>query len=377
VRLFVGSPAEVSEERSRLKEVVDELNVLVGGNLDLRLELLKWETHARPGFGSEPQAVIDSQVGDDYEIFMGILWTKFGTPTTDAGSGTEHEFQKAYSRYKANPDQVSIMFYFKDAALEPSKIDSQQLLKVEEFKTKLGGMGSLYWTYKTTDEFVNLARIHLGKELQTWSIRVVPTQSLKVVAPPEITETGPELGFFDLLEIIEDGFKALNDLSERMGAAVEKLGEKLRHRATEINQVHTMDQSSKLRYLKRVADGAAQDMQAYCEDTEPKVPELGDLYRRTTSALARAVSIAQEFGGNQQEGIAGLSEKMGSLVQSLFGVRSNIQSFREIIKNSPRTTSAYIAAQKRTINVLGTLDKEFEEIQEHTKKLLSSLNPSA
>ena len=42
--------------------------------------------------GSDPQQIINSQVSDEYDIFIGILWTRFGTPTERAGSGTEEEF---------------------------------------------------------------------------------------------------------------------------------------------------------------------------------------------------------------------------------------------------------------------------------------------
>ncbi len=121
IRVFVGSPAELAEERARLEEVVGELNLLWGNTLGLRLELVKWETHAYPGIGPDPQTVIDEEVGDEYDIFVGMLWTKFGTPTNDAASGTEHEFQKAYLRYTKYPKQLRIMFYFKDGQVLPSE----------------------------------------------------------------------------------------------------------------------------------------------------------------------------------------------------------------------------------------------------------------
>src|ERR1700683_1063870 len=110
IRVFVGSPSELSEERIRLDEVIREVNLLTGVTLGLRLESVKWETDTYPGIGVETQAVIDEQIGDTYDIFMGMLWTKFGTPTLDAGSGTEHEFQRAYQQHKKNPDKLKIMF---------------------------------------------------------------------------------------------------------------------------------------------------------------------------------------------------------------------------------------------------------------------------
>ncbi len=374
VRVFIASPSELAEERGRLTEVVEELNLLWGNTLGLRLELVKWETHAHPGVGTEPQAVVDEHVGDDYEIFIGVLWTRFGTPTSDAASGTEHEFQRAYSRYKKQPEQLSIMFYFKDAQVAPSQVDVEQLLKVAQFKKRLPELGSLYWTYKTPEEFVNLVRVHLTRELQSRRNRA-PVPQPSVIVQPEHPESELEPGFFDLLEIVADSSKTMNDLTGQMGRAVEQLGQKLAQRTTDVNKAHNMDESSRLRYLKRVADGAAEDMQDYCRDTEPKIPELGRLYSQTTRALARAVSMSQEFGGDKPEEIVALVEGMSTFVRVITGTRNTIQAFRETIRRSPRTTSAYIAAQKRTVIVLSTLDSEYEGMQEHTRELLNSLQP--
>lgn len=53
-----------------------------------------FETDIMPGFGSDPQAVINEQINDDFDIFVGLLKGKFGTPTPRAGSGTEEEFRR-------------------------------------------------------------------------------------------------------------------------------------------------------------------------------------------------------------------------------------------------------------------------------------------
>ncbi|WP_462074860.1 hypothetical protein [Nitrospira sp. CMX1] len=54
--------------------------------------------------------MINDQIGE-YDIFIGIMWRRFGTPTGVAGSGTEGEFRIAYKRWQENP-QIALMFYF-------------------------------------------------------------------------------------------------------------------------------------------------------------------------------------------------------------------------------------------------------------------------
>lgn len=113
--IFVASPSDVDEERNRLEEVIRELNTTWSRDLGVRLELVRWETHAYPSFGEDAQAVINDQIPDDYDVFVGLMWYRFGTPTGRAGSGTVEEFQRAKKRFDANSDDLQLMIYFKDA----------------------------------------------------------------------------------------------------------------------------------------------------------------------------------------------------------------------------------------------------------------------
>lgn len=112
-RIFVASPGDVQEERSILEEVINELNLTISSEREIKLELIKWETHSYPGFGADGQDVINKQIDDDYDIFIGIMHGRFGTPTNRAESGTYEEFLNAYERYKKDPKSISILFISK------------------------------------------------------------------------------------------------------------------------------------------------------------------------------------------------------------------------------------------------------------------------
>lgn len=124
--IFVASPSDVADERSRLEDVVRELNITWSRELGLRLELVRWETHAYPDFGVDPQAVINNQIPDDFDIFIGVMWCRYGTPTNRAESGTIEEFKRAKARHDADPESVGLMVYFKDEPVPPSKVDIGQ-----------------------------------------------------------------------------------------------------------------------------------------------------------------------------------------------------------------------------------------------------------
>ena len=138
LQVFVASPGDLSEERRILEDVITEFNLTWGDTQNVRLELVKWETHSRPGFGEDAQDVINNQIGDKFDIFLGIMWGRFGSPTNRAESGTQEEFERAYSRLKTSSGSIPIMFYFKDGGIPPSKMDPEQLAKVQEFRKRLG-----------------------------------------------------------------------------------------------------------------------------------------------------------------------------------------------------------------------------------------------
>ena len=119
-------------EREALESLIYEMYQTWGRALGIMFELVRWETHVTPAFGSDPQAVINSQIGDNYDVFIGILWARFGTPTPRAASGTMEEFERAYARVQAGANNPEIMFYFKEAAVPISKIDPEQLKKSTE-----------------------------------------------------------------------------------------------------------------------------------------------------------------------------------------------------------------------------------------------------
>ena len=165
-QVFVASPSDVAEEREILNSVIDEINQTYGDTDKIRLELVKWETHSRPGFATDPQDLINRQIGDAYDIFLGIMWGRFGTPTLRADSGTEEEFDRALSRWKDFPESIEIMFYFKNAGIPFNKIEPEQVAKVTAFKKRISSEGGVFVEFKDTAEFRTKARRHLTRFIQ-------------------------------------------------------------------------------------------------------------------------------------------------------------------------------------------------------------------
>ena len=161
-KCFIASPSDTSKERDACDEVFNEINKTIGDRFKFRIESVRWEKDARPQFGKSPQDVINKQLLNDIQLFIGIMFTKFGTPTDNAGSGTEEEFCWAYDEFEKGHD-IEIMFYFNDEEISPSNINHEQAGKVKKFKDLISEKGGLYLQYKGVDDFKSKIRTHLMK----------------------------------------------------------------------------------------------------------------------------------------------------------------------------------------------------------------------
>lgn len=161
IRIFISSPSDVADERRKCGDVVEELNSTIRALLPekrVELELVRWED-AFPDVAAGPQDVIDEQLGDDFDIFLGIMWTRFGTPTERAGSGTEHEYRAAYRNWEKKRKPAHILFYFCDAMIPPrlAREQAEQLQAIDKFRSELETKG-LIGSYEDRGIFADRVR---------------------------------------------------------------------------------------------------------------------------------------------------------------------------------------------------------------------------
>jgi hypothetical protein len=191
IRIFVSSPSDVESERNQLTKVVSDLNATITSvaiEKGISLELLKWETHTTPALNpGGAQGVVTQQIGT-YDLLIGIMWKRFGTPTPRCGSGTEEEFRVAYESWNRTRTP-EIMFYFCQAPfpLPRDQEELNQLQKVAAFRNELSQKG-LLGEYEDRDSFADVARAHLNLVLG----RIFSTASAQREAMQRISSTAME-----------------------------------------------------------------------------------------------------------------------------------------------------------------------------------------
>lgn len=171
IRIFIASPGDVAQERDTLSSIViPELRRIFSigpfsGVADgVELEAVRWETHAWPDVGEDAQDVINREIGE-FDILVGVMWRRFGTPTRRASSGTGEEFKRAYDYFREY-GRPKIMWYFRtEPFYTTSKGELTQFRKVLAFRGKLEDLGVLFWEFESWLEFERNVREHLIRQI--------------------------------------------------------------------------------------------------------------------------------------------------------------------------------------------------------------------
>jgi hypothetical protein len=147
LRVVVASPGDVAFERDAVKEALAEVNRDIARDQGLELEYWGWDTDTHPGFHPlGPQGLVDEAMQiETSDVLIGIFANRFGTPTLEAQSGTEHEIRRAIEVWRKH-GAPNIMLYFNERPpVANSTTDAEQRLKVLKFRdemTKCGLLGA-------------------------------------------------------------------------------------------------------------------------------------------------------------------------------------------------------------------------------------------
>lgn len=388
VSVFVASPSDVKPERELLEEVVKELNDLWGDTLGVYLELVKWETHTYPDLGSDPQSVINEQIGDEYDVFIGILWSRFGTPTSKAESGTVEEFERAYLKHKADPDSVKVMFYFKDQAIPPSKIDPDQIAKINDFRKKLGEIGGLHWSFEATEHFSKYLRMHLSRQIQFWKDRPiletkthiqVPSQSLPIQQELENAQNTEEEGFLDLIESGTESFEMLSEVANRMTDQLTSLSQYTENSTKEIQSIDMSKGKGEVKKAKRSINQMAQKLDDFSTRMDSEIPLYRQYFYRAIDSYGKAATLLTDFDSNSDHEIKNAIDVVETIKDSVISTREAMSPFRNIIESLPRATTQFNHAKRKCVKMLNEFDRELEssinltlEVANTMKSLLPS-----
>ena len=367
--VFVASPGDVSDERDRLESIIHGVNSEHARRTGVRLELVRWERDVSPAVGRDPQAVINDQIPQDYDVFLGIFWNRFGSPTRRAESGTLEEYNMAKARYDIDPSSIHLMLYFKDAPpLNMDDFDPDQYKQVKEFRSQVG-KEAFYRKFITTEDFANDVRLDLTKLVYDWS----PSYRRTADNPREQEDgslgDGQSLavdddvdgddGFFDLEEAFEEEMDSLNATLSRMNESITDIGGHINKRIKEIDALNIPEdgqslcknERQKIRAdAKRVMKRSSMDMDAFTASMRQDIPLFRRHLDKSISVFTKAVPIYLEI--NKDEDKQGLKDTVGSNLDAMNGMLESMVGFRDAVAGLPRMTTSLNRSRRETEKVL-------------------------
>jgi hypothetical protein len=120
IPVMIASPSDVLEAREVAREVILEWNYINSQSTQVVIMPVGWETHSSPELGSRPQELINKRILAHCDLLVGIFWTRLGTPTGGAPSGTVEEIERHLEAGKP------AMIYFSSAPVAPQSINPDQ-----------------------------------------------------------------------------------------------------------------------------------------------------------------------------------------------------------------------------------------------------------
>lgn len=153
--LLISCPGDVKDEVAIVESAVEEFNELYAEPLRVTIKTRHWGKSSFAQSGGRPQTLLNEQFVNKCDAAVAIMWTKFGSPTDDYGSGTEEEIEIMLKSGK------QVFMYFSDKPLPPSKMNEDGYKQVQAFRKKYKDRG-IYFTYSSNEEFKKLFFAHLS-----------------------------------------------------------------------------------------------------------------------------------------------------------------------------------------------------------------------
>jgi|AntRauTorcE11897_2_1112592.scaffolds.fasta_scaffold14325_2 methyl-accepting chemotaxis protein len=388
LKIFLASPGDVKPERELIFALKDDLDHLIGKPNSIRFEFVNWERNAYPGIGEDAQDVINQNINDDYSIFIGIFWQRFGTPTNRAESGTKEEYDRAYKKFNSNSDSNHIMLYFKTAP--PDNIydlDYIQFEKVKNFKKEIQNQGVLYWEFTKTDELKNLLFLHLSslvkdKFSNNDTVSNLPAKSANKESMDKYELLAQEVdkgdqsvsveGIFDLLEQTTDSMNRLPIISENITGALEFIGTKFTDKAKQINVVSSIkDDRLRLKKATQIINSLSIDLNKYSDDLNDLLPDfrfnLNTAIESYTKLLLTASESSIFIEEVQEQMKTSVPELSNSMENALVGIAELLQAMSDL----PSMTSKFGNSKRRAELSTNELFKEFISAKKLVKQLMN------
>lgn len=147
-KIMLGGPNDTEEKLKVIENAINEWNKRYTDVFKVQFNFLSGKSAAPLLMkDTDGQEVINDQVIPNCDMMLALFWTRLGSPTQRAESGTLEEIEQFLNAKKR------VLLYFSESVILPTGIDSKQFKNVLAFKKEIEEKRlGLHATVKTDDE---------------------------------------------------------------------------------------------------------------------------------------------------------------------------------------------------------------------------------
>jgi hypothetical protein len=187
-RCLLISPGDVQEERDAIVGAVESWNGHAGAGHSARVEIVRWEAHARPEMGAPAQDIINRQLVDDCDFGIAVFWSRLGSPTKEHASGSAEEVERLLAK------SAKVMVYFSDKPIPQERLRDDQFGRLSTLRKEYETRGLLS-TFPSKERLRELVSLHLtslvGELLTKFRASKTPIASTEAVSADTTSKQQP------------------------------------------------------------------------------------------------------------------------------------------------------------------------------------------
>lgn len=336
--VFVSSPGDVAQYRDTIVAYVHKWNQRNASFRKIFFNCIRWEDMVSPNIARTGQQVINQQVGDDYDIYLGVMWTRFGSPTDLANSGTEEEFERAVMRHmNGDPVRVSLMFCQVPPSL--SGFNTEQYSKVLEFKKKAQGMGCLTRDFIDESSLGNAINLILDDTANRFS---PASEGVNLESGRQSAEgasedfdrqsaVNEERGLFDTIEDFEEHSDQLNVLAREWGAKFEQVQENLNSASEKLNVKSKYGRPS-VQEVRPIINEVTTFLKSFAEWSEDKIVEYESVVELLSGDAFALVGFSRAVDQSNED-LNAAYDAIKQLCSAIMDANSGIEDFVDTVES--------------------------------------------
>jgi methyl-accepting chemotaxis protein len=347
ITIFLSSPGDVASER---KKIIQEINAWNQRNLrssGISFQPLTWEDAVSSDIGAYSQEVINRQIGN-YDVFLGLMWGRFGTKTAVAESGTEEEYLGALERSQSG-QLMKLCFLFRNDSIAINEIDIEQLSKVRDFKVAVQRSGVLYGEYegdlalsRQIIKILDSIAIHFKEDSIDGAPGInLPKNPMSIGRVINVEDDEEDNGLFEFEDNLHNAVERFLVLNEKWTSSLRDLGNYVETRTEQLNRIaiYGRDRSAFRDEIGLISN----KLNEYSKGVSTYIDEVINSLDQTGSNVEAISEFSLEFTPESER--SSLENTIIPVLDSINYAIKNMESLNSTIASLPRMSKSFNRAR--------------------------------